>query len=65
MDANEYALNSGNPESALGLALQQAHWMDHGAGPGTVFAHETVASAGNEPSSLRNAAGMMLRLQAL
>lgn len=52
MDANEYALNSGSPESALGLALQQAQWMGHGAGPGAVFAHETVAAAGSEPSSL-------------
>ncbi|MRT58243.1 toprim domain-containing protein [Enterobacteriaceae bacterium RIT693] len=48
MDANDYALKSGNPESALGLALQQAQWLGKGSGPGAVFAHETVA----EPSSL-------------
>lgn len=42
MDANEYAVKSGNPESALGLALEQIQWLGHGAGPG-------VAS---EPASL-------------
>lgn len=69
MDANEYALKSGNPESALGLALEQAKWMAApahpcasrhssvldsrpGTGQGTVFAHETAATAGNAPSSL-------------
>lgn len=52
MDANEYALKSGSPESALGLALEQARWMGHGTGPGVVFAHETVASGGDNPSSL-------------
>ncbi len=40
LDANAYALKSGNPEAALGLALQQAQWMGHGAGPGVVFSHE-------------------------
>ncbi|EEC0438258.1 toprim domain-containing protein [Salmonella enterica subsp. enterica] len=58
MDANEFALKSGNPESALGLALEQAKWMGHGAGPGVVFAHETVASGGKEPSSLTAPAPM-------
>lgn len=58
MDANEYALKSGNPESALGLALEQARWMGHGTGPGAVFAHETVASGGNAPSSLTAPAGV-------
>ncbi|EJX0634263.1 toprim domain-containing protein [Salmonella enterica] len=52
MDANEYALKSGNPERALGLALEQARWMGHGTGPGTVFQHETVASGGETASSL-------------
>ncbi|EIY9884137.1 toprim domain-containing protein, partial [Escherichia coli] len=40
MDANEYALKSGNPEPALGLALQQARWLGSGNGPGVVFSHE-------------------------
>lgn len=52
MDANEYALKSGNAESALGLALQQAQWMGQGSGPGAVFRHETAASGGGEASSL-------------
>jgi DNA primase len=51
MDANDYALKSGNAESALGLALQQAAWMGKGTGPGAVFRHETVAERGSEPSS--------------
>ena len=42
LDANEYAVKSGNPESALGLALEQIQWMGHGAGPGLA----------SEPSSL-------------
>ncbi|EGI3979560.1 toprim domain-containing protein [Escherichia coli] len=58
MDANEYALKSGSPESALGLALEQARWMGHGSGPGVVFSHEAAATAGNEPSSLTAPAGM-------
>ncbi len=58
MDANEYALKSGNPESALGLALEQAKWMGHGTGPGVVFSHETVASGGDTPSSLTAPAPM-------
>ncbi|QXN64056.1 CHC2 zinc finger domain-containing protein [Serratia fonticola] len=41
LDANAFALKSGNPEAALGLALQQAQWMGHGTGPGAVFSHET------------------------
>ncbi|MCE0829068.1 CHC2 zinc finger domain-containing protein, partial [Buttiauxella sp. A2-C2_NF] len=52
MDANEYALKSGNPESALGLALQQAAWLGKGTGPGAVFSYETVAASGSESSSL-------------
>ncbi|ELS8110062.1 toprim domain-containing protein [Escherichia coli] len=44
MDANEYALKSGNPESALGLALQQAQWLGAGSGPGVVFSHESPPS---------------------
>lgn len=58
MDANEYALKSGHAESALGLALQQAQWMGKGAGPGTVFRHETAASGGNEAASLTVQAGL-------
>lgn len=56
MDANEYALKSGSPESALGLALQQAQWLGSGSGPGVVFAHESppapesAASPDNAPS---------------
>lgn len=45
MDANEYALKSGSPESALGLALQQAQWLGTGSGPGVVFSHESPATA--------------------
>lgn len=73
LDANAYALKSGNPEAALGLALQQAAWMGQGAGPGTVFAHETPVP--ETPSSLavpapgvdaipceQNAAGELLLL---
>lgn len=45
MDANEYALKSGSPESALGLALQQSQWMGQGSGPGVVFAHESPSVA--------------------
>lgn len=53
LDANAYALKSGNPESALGLALEQAQWMGKGAGPGVVFSHETpVPEAGVVASSL-------------
>ncbi|UNK63026.1 CHC2 zinc finger domain-containing protein [Buttiauxella ferragutiae] len=48
LDANAFALKSGNPESALGLALQQVQWMGKGSGPGAVFGHETLA----EPSPL-------------
>ncbi|HIB9847739.1 TPA: CHC2 zinc finger domain-containing protein, partial [Escherichia coli] len=44
MDANEYALKSGNPEPALGLALQQARWLGSGNGPGVVFSHESPPS---------------------
>ncbi|WKV50942.1 CHC2 zinc finger domain-containing protein [Dickeya fangzhongdai] len=33
LDANAYALNSGSPESALGLALEQAAWMAAPAHP--------------------------------
>jgi DNA primase catalytic core len=50
LDVNAYALKSGNPEKALGLALEQAVWMGHGTGPGTVFSHETPGPA--TPSSL-------------
>ncbi|MEA9393570.1 CHC2 zinc finger domain-containing protein [Acerihabitans sp. TG2] len=58
-DANAYALNSGNPENALGLALQQAQWMGDGAGPNVVFAHEsatTPAATGGAPTTDRLAA---------
>ncbi|UNK63034.1 CHC2 zinc finger domain-containing protein [Buttiauxella ferragutiae] len=60
MDANEYALKSGNPESSLGLALQQAAWMGKGSGPGAVFSHETVAENGSEPSLLAVSAGSQM-----
>ncbi|MFP1727462.1 CHC2 zinc finger domain-containing protein [Lonsdalea quercina] len=52
LDANAYALKSGSPESALGLALEQAAWMGKGTGPGAVFSHETVAESSVNPSSL-------------
>ncbi|MFP1764464.1 CHC2 zinc finger domain-containing protein [Lonsdalea quercina] len=53
LDANAYALKSGSPESALGLALEQAAWMGKGSGPGVVFSHETaVSEAGEKPASL-------------
>ncbi|EAQ4583441.1 toprim domain-containing protein [Salmonella enterica subsp. enterica serovar Poona] len=45
MDANEYALKSGSPEAALGLALQQAQWLGQGSGPGVVFSHESPPSS--------------------
>ncbi|MBD2812640.1 toprim domain-containing protein, partial [Xenorhabdus sp. Vera] len=45
MDANEYALKSGNAEHALGLALQQAVWLGQGSAPGTVFSHELPATS--------------------
>ena len=47
MDANEYALKSGSPESALGLVLQQAQWLGQGSGPGVVFSHESPPSPDN------------------
>lgn len=50
MDANEYALKSGSPESALSLALQQAQWMGAGSGPGVVFTHESPANAPVNPA---------------
>lgn len=50
LDANAYALKSGNPEKALGLALEQAAWMGHGTGPGAVFVQETPGP--DTPSSL-------------
>ncbi|UYA60270.1 DNA primase, phage associated [Pectobacterium sp. F1-1] len=53
LDANAYALKSGNPEAALGLALEQAQWMGKGVVPGVVFSHETpVSDVGENPSSL-------------
>ncbi|OSN02217.1 DNA primase [Lonsdalea britannica] len=53
LDANAYALKSGSPESALGLALEQAAWMGKGTGPGVVFSHETpVSEVGGGASSL-------------
>lgn len=50
LDANAYALKSGNPEKALGLALEQVAWMGHGSGPGAVFVQETPGP--ETPSSL-------------
>ncbi|WP_407321982.1 CHC2 zinc finger domain-containing protein [Dickeya ananatis] len=58
LDANAYALKSGNPESALGLALEQSQWMGNGSGPGVVFSHETGVTDGREPSSLAAPAGV-------
>ncbi|RRN95905.1 DNA primase, partial [Pectobacterium aquaticum] len=53
LDANAYALKSGNPEAALGLALEQARWMGKGVVPGVVFSHETpVSEADGGASSL-------------
>ncbi|WP_225084766.1 CHC2 zinc finger domain-containing protein [Pectobacterium colocasium] len=53
LDANAYALKSGNPEAALGLALEQAQWMGKGMVPGVVFSHETPVSGVSEtPPSL-------------
>ncbi len=46
LDANAYALKSGNPEKAL----EQAAWMGHGTGPGALFSHETPGP--DTPSSL-------------
>lgn len=48
LDANAYALKSGNAEHALGLALESAVRMDSGAGA----ASETVTASGAIPSSL-------------
>ncbi|MBD2821840.1 toprim domain-containing protein [Xenorhabdus sp. 42] len=45
MDANDYALKSGNAEHALGLALQQAVWLGQGNAPGAVFSHELPATS--------------------
>ncbi len=58
LDANAYALNSGSPESALGLALEQAAWMGQGTGPGVVFRADTVVNGESEPSSLAAPAGV-------
>ncbi|MEI7253244.1 toprim domain-containing protein, partial [Pectobacterium versatile] len=53
LDANAYALKSGNPEAALGLALEQARWMGKGVVPSVVFSHETPVSGVSEtPPSL-------------
>lgn len=59
MDANAYALKSGNPESALGLALQQAAWMGHGTGPGVVFAHEQAEAVSGKPADIRESAASL------
>ncbi|ADP11515.1 DNA primase [Erwinia sp. Ejp617] len=48
LDANAYALKSGNPESAFALALESAVRMNGGA----VAAPETVTASGDNPSSL-------------
>lgn len=45
LDANEYALKSGNPGAALGLALEQAQWLGKGSGPGA----ETLPSLAVQP----------------
>ncbi|WOA51453.1 CHC2 zinc finger domain-containing protein [Dickeya solani] len=56
LDANAYALKSGNPESALGLALEQAQWMGQGSGPGVVFRTDTAVE--DTASSLAAPAGV-------
>ncbi|ADP11508.1 DNA primase [Erwinia sp. Ejp617] len=48
LDANAYALKSGNPESAFALALESAVRMSGG----TVAASETVTASSDNPSSL-------------
>ncbi|WP_047100600.1 CHC2 zinc finger domain-containing protein [Dickeya dianthicola] len=58
LDANAYALKSGNPESALGLALEQSQWMGNGSGPGVVFRADTVLNGESEPSSLAAPTGV-------
>lgn len=58
LDANAYALKSGNPEKALGLALEQAAWMGHGIGPGAVFVQETPGL--DTPSSLAALPGVQV-----
>ncbi|MCI4005020.1 CHC2 zinc finger domain-containing protein [Dickeya dianthicola] len=58
LDANAYALNSGSPESALGLALEQAAWMGNGSGPGVVFRADAGVNGESEPSSLAAPAGV-------
>ncbi|MGM3184503.1 CHC2 zinc finger domain-containing protein [Dickeya oryzae] len=58
LDANAYALKSGNPESALGLALEQAAWMGQGSGPGVVFSRDMPSGGDDTASSLAAPAGV-------
>ncbi|MEI7348184.1 DNA primase, partial [Dickeya chrysanthemi] len=46
------------PESALGLALEQAAWMGQGTGPGVVFSRDMPSSGDDTPSSLAAPAGV-------
>ncbi|ACT06767.1 zinc finger CHC2-family protein [Dickeya chrysanthemi Ech1591] len=58
LDANAYALKSGHPESALGLALEQAAWMGQGSGPGVVFSRDMPSGGDDTASSLAAPAGV-------
>ncbi|WJM85401.1 CHC2 zinc finger domain-containing protein [Dickeya chrysanthemi] len=58
LDANAYALNSGSPESALGLALEQSAWMGQGSGPGVVFSRDMPSGGDDTASSLAAPAGV-------
>jgi len=52
LDANAYAVRSGNPEYALGLALEQAVRMSHSENSGDMVASETIATSGESSPSL-------------
>lgn len=53
LDANDYAVRSGNAEHALGLALEQAVRMSHSSSnSGDAAASETAASGSANPSAL-------------
>ncbi len=54
MDANAYALKSGNPESAFALALEQAVRMQSDA----AVTAETLTASGEKPSSLAASPGV-------
>ncbi|WP_456311516.1 CHC2 zinc finger domain-containing protein [Serratia proteamaculans] len=54
LDANAYALKSGNPESAFALALEQAVRMQSDA----AVTAETLTASGEKPSSLAASPGV-------